>query len=159
MKNALILIGCPESPSQTPLAIYASYKLSNLGYKVTIASTPAASKLIEVSDPEEHYVKNKINIDKSLSDLKKDQYDLLLGLIPKDAAASYFVTFYHILETQSIAIIFEKDSTILENLTKTVEENTDSNIVSVRAYHNPTPIRVQFDKIINELEESGELGD
>ena len=26
--KALILLGCPETPSQTPMSIYASYKLS-----------------------------------------------------------------------------------------------------------------------------------
>ena len=28
MKKAIILLGCPESPSQTPLAIYATNKLT-----------------------------------------------------------------------------------------------------------------------------------
>ncbi len=52
MKKALILLGCPEAPSQTPLAIYTTYALKKVGYEVTIASTPSASKLLEVSDPE-----------------------------------------------------------------------------------------------------------
>ncbi|HNS25584.1 MAG TPA: DUF1890 family protein, partial [Methanobacteriaceae archaeon] len=42
MKKALILLGCPESPSQTPLAIYAAYKLDKMGFEVTLASTPSA---------------------------------------------------------------------------------------------------------------------
>lgn len=41
--KALILLGCPETPSQTPMSIYASYKLSEKGYDVTIAANPAAS--------------------------------------------------------------------------------------------------------------------
>lgn len=47
--KALILLGCPETPSQTPMSIYASYKLSEKGYDVTIAANPAASKLVKVS--------------------------------------------------------------------------------------------------------------
>ncbi|MGZ7047149.1 MAG: DUF1890 family protein, partial [Methanobacterium sp.] len=26
MKKALVLLGCPESPSQTPMAVYVTYK-------------------------------------------------------------------------------------------------------------------------------------
>ncbi|KZX17025.1 hypothetical protein MBCUT_04310 [Methanobrevibacter cuticularis] len=151
MKKALLLLGCPESPSQTPMAIYASSKLSQLDYEITIASTPAASKLLEVSDPNGYYVKDKIDIDSCLSTLEEKQYDLLLGFVSKDAAASYFVTFYHILQTESIALIFEKDPDVLEDLTKTVEENTEGKIVSVKAFHNPNPIKVRFDKILAEL--------
>ena len=50
--KALILLGCPETPSQTPLSIYATHKLSEMGYDVTIAANPAAKKLVMVSDPE-----------------------------------------------------------------------------------------------------------
>ena len=50
--KALILLGCPETPSQTPMAVYAFSKLTKLGYDVTIAANPAAAKLVKVSDPE-----------------------------------------------------------------------------------------------------------
>ena len=39
--KALILLGCPETPSQTPMAVYAFSKLSKIGYDVTIAANPA----------------------------------------------------------------------------------------------------------------------
>ena len=151
MKNALILLGCPEVPSQTPMAIYASYKLSELGYDVVIASNPAASKLVDVSDPEQYYVKNRINIDSCLNDLTEGQYDLLLGFVHKDAAASYFVTFDQILQTKSIALIFEKDQTLIDEFISIVKESTDAQIVDAKAYHNPNPIRVKLDKALKEL--------
>lgn len=151
MKKALILLGCPESPSQTPMAIYATQKLSKMNYDVTIASTPSASKLLEVSDPEEYYVKNKINIESSLENLNQGDYDLLIGFVHKDAAASYFVTFYHILQCEAIALVFEKDSEVLKEFENIVKENTEAKIVSVRAFHNPTPLRVKFDKIVENL--------
>ena len=109
MKKVLILLGCPESPSQTPLALYTAHQLKKIGYEVTVASTPSAAKLLEVSDPEEFYVQQKIDIEKCLENLEEKDYDILIGFVHKDAAVSYFVTFYHILNTRSIAIIFEKD--------------------------------------------------
>ncbi len=151
MEKALILLGCPEAPSQTPMAIYASYKLSHLGYDVTIAANPAATKLIKVSDPEEVYVHNMVNIDKCLNEIKPHDYDLLVGFVHKDAAASFFVTFYHILQTKSIALVFERDADVLAEYVDMVSENTDAEIVAVRAYHNPTPLRVRFDKAVEGL--------
>ncbi len=151
MKKALILLGCPESPSQTPMAVYVTYRLKNMGYEVTTASTPSAMKLLEVGDPEGHYIEKKIDIDSCIDKLESGSYDLLVGFIHKDAAASYFVTFYSILNTTSIAIIFEKDPEKLEEFENIVSESTDANIVSARAYHNPTPLRVRFDKMIKKL--------
>ncbi len=157
MKKALILLGCPESPSQTPMAVYATYKLKKMGYEVTTASTPSAMKLLEVGDPEELYIQNKVDIDSCIEKLDKGTFDLLVGFIHKDAAVSYFVTFYSILDTKSIAIVFEKDADKLAEFVDTVSESTDAEIVSARAYHNPTPLRVKFDKTLQKLEESNAL--
>ena len=120
MKKALILLGCPESPAQTPMAIYVTYKLKKMGYEVTTASTPSAMKLLEVGDPEGVYIENKIDIDSCIEKLDKGAFDLLVGFIHKDAAVSYFVTFYSILDTTSIAIVFEKDADKLIEFENTV---------------------------------------
>ena len=152
MKKALILLGCPESPSQTPMAIYVTYKLKKMGYEVTTASTPSAMKLLEVGDPEGFYIENKIDIDSCLDNLDRGTFDLLVGFIHKDAAVSYFVTFYSILDTTAIAIIFEKDADQLFEFESAVSETTNARIVSARAYHNPTPLRVKFDKMLKKLE-------
>jgi len=157
MKKALVLLGCPESPSQTPMAVYVTYKLKEMGYDVTTASTPSAMKLLEVGDPEGHYIENKIDIDSCIDKLDKGSFDLLIGFIHKDAAVSYFVTFNSILDATSIAIIFEKDAEKLEDFQNMVSESTNATIVSARAFHNPTPLRVRFDKALKKLNESGEI--
>jgi hypothetical protein len=153
MKKALILLGCPESPAQTPLAIYTTFRLTEKGYMVTVASTPSAKKLLEVADPDENYVKNKMDIEKCLDGLEEGLYDFLVGFVHKDAAVSYFVTFYHILNCKSLALVFHRDPEKLEYFEKTIQENTEAEIVSARAYHNPTPIRVRLDKSLQKLEE------
>ena len=143
--KALILLGCPETPSQTPMSIYASYKLSEKGYDVTIAANPAASKLVKV------YIQEMVDLDDCLANVQEGEYDLLLGFVHKDAAASYFVTFYQLLQTKSIALVFEKDSELLKEYTEIVSENTDAEVISVRAFHNPNPIKVNLDKVLKEL--------
>jgi hypothetical protein len=152
MEKALILLGCPESPSQTPLALYTAHKLTKMGFDVTVASTPSAAKLLEVSDSEGFYVTNKVDLEKCLENLEEKEYDLLIGFVHKDAAVSYFVTFYHILNTKSIAIVFEKDPDLLEKFLDDLKENTEADLISARAYHNPTPLRVKIDKAFKELE-------
>ena len=151
MKKALVLLGCPESPSQTPMAVYAANKLSELDYDVTVAANPAATKLVKVSDPKKVYVKSIVDLDRCLNDIKKGDYDLFVGFVHKDAAASFFITFYHLLQCESIALVFEKDMELLESYVDMVQENTDAKIVAVKAFHNPTPIRVRFDKVLEEL--------
>jgi len=153
MKKVLILLGCPESPSQTPLALYTAHKLTKMGYDVTVASTPSAAKLLEVSDAEEFYVQQKVDLEKCLEDLEEKDYDILVGFVHKDAAVSYFVTFYHILNARSFAIVFEKDADILEKFLSDLKENTDATLISARAYHNPTPLRVKIDRAFKELED------
>jgi hypothetical protein len=151
MKKALILIGCPEAPSQTPLTLYVAYKLGQIGYNVTVAANPAANKLLEISDPENHYFNDKIDIEKLLNNLTPNSYDLLIGLVHKDAAASYFVTYYHILKTKSIALIFEKDADLLNEFVNIIDESTDAEMIVARVFHNPTPLKVKFDKILKNL--------
>lgn len=149
--KALILLGCPEAPSQTPMAVYASYKLKELGYDVSIASNPAAAKLLEVSDPENNYLGELLNIDKCLDNLEEKQYDLLLGFVHKDAAASFFITYYHILQTKAIALVFEQDIDLVNEYVEMVESSTDAEIVAVRAFHNPNPLRARLDKALTKL--------
>jgi hypothetical protein len=153
LKKALILLGCPEAPSQTPMAVYSVYKLSEMGYEVTVASTPSATKLLDVSDPDGYYIKNKVDIESCLENLEEGSFDLLVGFVHKDAAVSYFVTFYHILNTTAIAVVFERDHDVLEKYIEDIIESTDATIVSARAYHNPTPLRVKFDRAIKQLED------
>lgn len=150
--KALVLLGCPETPSQTPLSIYATHKLTQMGYDVTIAANPAAKKLVMVSDPENHYINEMVDLEKLLGEINQGDFDLLLGFVHKDAAASFFVTFYHLLNTKSIALVFERDMDLVEEYTNMVAESTDATIVSVRAFHNPTPIKVRLDKALKELE-------
>ncbi len=150
--KALVLLGCPETPSQTPLSIYATHKLTQMGYDVTIAANPAAKKLVMVSDPEKHYINKMADLEKLLGEINEGDFDLLLGFVHKDAAASFFVTFYHLLNTESIALVFERDMDLVEEYTNMVAENTEATVVSVRAFHNPTPIKVRLDKALKELE-------
>jgi hypothetical protein len=134
------------------MAAYAAHQLETMGYQVTVAANPSALKLLQISDPKECYIKKVIDIEKCLEETDEKEYDLFLGFVHKDAAVSYFITFYHILNTTSIAMIFHRDADTLIDFEDTVKENTDAIIVSARAHHNPTPIRVRLDRALKKLE-------
>jgi hypothetical protein len=40
---------------------------------------------------------------------------------------------------------------LLKEYTEIVSENTDAEVISVRAFHNPNPIKVNLDKVLKEL--------
>lgn len=48
-KSALLVMGCPEVPVQTSVALYLSNKLNKAGHDVVVAGTDAALKLLKVS--------------------------------------------------------------------------------------------------------------
>jgi hypothetical protein len=151
--KALILLGCPETPSQTPMAVYAFDKLTKLGYDVTIAANPAAAKLVKVSDPEDYYHLKLVDLERTLGEISEGDYDLLVGFVHKDAAAAFFVTFEQILNTKSIALVFARDIDVVGEFVDMIEESgSKAKIYAVRAFHNPSPIKINFDKALKELE-------
>lgn len=151
--KALVLLGCPETPSQTPMAVYVFNTLTKMGYDTTIAANPAASKLVKISDPENHYNLNLKDLERLLGEVNEGDYDLLVGFVHKDAAASFFVTFEQIIQCKSLALVFSRDADEVEQFVNMIEESgCSSKIVAVRAFHNPSPIKVKFDKAIKEFE-------
>ena len=151
--KALVLLGCPETPSQTPMAVYVFNKLTKMGYDTTIAANPAAKRLVTVSDPEDYYNLNIVDLERLLGEIKEGDYDLLVGFVHKDAAASFFVTFEQILQCRSLALVFSRDGNEVEEFVNMIEESgSNAVITAVRAFHNPSPIKVRFDKAIKEFE-------
>ena len=151
--KALVLLGCPETPSQTPMAVYVYNKLTKMGYDTTIAANPAAKKLVKVSDPEDYYHLDLVDLERHLGEIKEGDYDLLVGFVHKDAAAPFFVTFDQILQTKSLALVFSRDADEVAEFVSMIEESgSNALITAVRAFHNPSPIKVKFDKAIKEFE-------
>ncbi len=152
--NALLLLGCPEVPSQTPMALYAVDKLTDMGYDVTISSNPAAAKLVKVSDPKGYYKHKNVNIDNFLDQVEDSDFDLILGFVHKDAAAAYFSTYCALIgAAKKIALVFQRDPALVEEYADMVSQSTDAEIIKVKAYHNPNPIRVSLDKALAKLNE------
>ena len=68
--TALILLGCPQVPVQTSLAIYLCHALKAHGILPTIAGTTSARKLVDVADPEGHYIGPFIDLDACIAHVR-----------------------------------------------------------------------------------------
>ena len=151
--KALVLLGCPETPSQTPMAVYVFNKLTKMGYDTTIAANPAAKKLVKISDPENYYNLNLVDLERLLGEVSEGDFDLLVGFVHKYAAASFFVTFEQIIQCKSLALVFSRDADEVAEFVEMIEESgSNALIAAVRAFHNPSPIKVKFDRAIKEFE-------
>ena len=94
-----------------------------------------------------------VDLERTLGDISEGDYDLLVGFVHKDAAASFFVTFEQILQCKSLALVFSRDADEVAEFVNMIEESgSNSVITAVRAFHNPSPIKVKFDKAIKEFE-------
>ncbi|MEA1966302.1 MAG: DUF1890 family protein, partial [Euryarchaeota archaeon] len=94
MSNALFLLGCPESPVQTAIALYLANGLKRDSIDVTVAGTKAAIALLKVSDPEGNYVRKTADLDSCIENLaeKKVDFDLCFVFVRNDAGISYLST-------------------------------------------------------------------
>lgn len=150
--KALLLLGCPEVPSQTPMAMYTISKLSDMGYEVTVSSNPAAAKLLKVSDPKDYYKHKNVNIDRFLENAGEEEFDLIIGFVHKDSAATYFITYCSVVKySKAIALVFHREPSLVQDYSKMVSESTDAEVVTSIAYHNPNPIKVNLNKALENL--------
>ncbi len=141
--NALLLMGCPELPVQTAAALYIANRLNREGFEVTTAGNKAAVGLLLNSDPEKHYIRKVMDLDRCIAALaeKKMDFDLCFVFIHSDSGISYLATIKSLSKAKTVAVIFGKE---IEPL---IEASGDSIIIAAKAVHNPTPLRVQIDGV------------
>lgn len=141
--KALLLMGCPELPVQSAAALYIANKLNNEGFEVTVAGNNAALSLLLNSDPERHYVKKVIELDRCIANLaeKKIDFDICFVFIHSDSGISYLATVKSLSKAKTIAVIFGKE---IDSL---IEASGDSIIIAAKAVHNPTPLKVKIDEV------------
>jgi len=152
--NALLLLGCPESPVQTGIALYLASRLGKEGIDVTVAGTRSALNLIKVSDPDGHYVGGidgtggMVDLDLCIANLaeKKIDFDLSFEFIHNDAGISYLATMHSISNAKLFAIIFGNNA---DALASSVDFDCEK-LVSATA-HNPIPMKKKIDGVMADM--------
>jgi len=146
--KVLLMMGCPEVPIQTSIALYLSHKLTNLGFDVTVAGTGAATQLLKVSDSDGYYAKKLVNLDNTLEDVieKKTDFDICFAFMHNDAGMTYAATMSAISQAKLYSIVFGRNA---EALAETIEFDCEK-IVAVDV-HNPIRLKNKLDKVVEEI--------
>ncbi|RZN33540.1 MAG: DUF1890 domain-containing protein [Methanophagales archaeon ANME-1-THS] len=151
MKLALLLLGCPEVPVQTGVALYLASGLKNAGMAVYAAGTDSALDLLKISDPKGCYLdpEKLIGLDTCIEALaeKRMDFDLCSVFVHNDAGLSYLATIQSLSTAKLYAIIFGKDA---EALAAQIEFTCEK--LAARAVHNPAPLKRMIDATIKEVE-------
>jgi hypothetical protein len=149
-KKALLLLGCPEVPVQTSIALHLLDKLKRAGMHVSVAGTAAALELLNVSDPMGHYVDTAamINLDKCIASLaeKRSDFDVCFIFVHNDAGISYLATIQGISKAKLFAIIFGNDA---ESISGQIDCKCEKLVA--KTVHNPLPLKKKLDDTIKEV--------
>ena len=146
--KVLLMVGCPEVPIQTSIALYLSHKLTNLGLDVTVAGTDAATKLLKVSDSDGYYAKKLVDLDKTLEDIieKKADFDICFAFMYNDAGMTYAATMSAISQARLYSLVFGSHA---ETLAETIEFECEK--IVAKAVHNPVQLKSKLDKVVGEI--------
>lgn len=145
--KGILLLGCPEVPVQTSLAIYLTSLLNKSGVQVRIAGNMAALELIRTADPAGFYVKDTADLDATIGALasKDVDFDICYVFIHNDAGVSYLATVSALVSGYCAGIIFGDNAQALG------EQCDDLGLTNIRAraVHNPRPLK---SRILSEVE-------
>lgn len=150
-KKALLLLGCPEVPVQTGIALYLASGLKDAGLAVYAAGTESALELLRLSDPKGYYLNPEqlMSLDTCIAALaeKQMEFDLCSVFVHNDAGLSYLATIRSLSSAKLYAIIFGKHA---EALSGQVEFACEKLVA--RAVHNPAPLKEKIDELVREVE-------
>ncbi|AKB20165.1 MULTISPECIES: DUF1890 domain-containing protein [unclassified Methanosarcina] len=146
--KVLLMMGCPEVPIQTSIALYLSHKLTNTGFDVTVAGTGAATQLLKVSDSDGYYAKKLANLDNTIEDIieKKADFDICFAFMHNDAGMTYAATMSAISQGKLYSIVFGRNA---EALAETIEFDCDK--IVAKDVHNPVRLKNKLDKVVEEI--------
>jgi len=144
-KSAVLVLGCPQVPVQTGIALYLISQLRKKGIRATIAGNRAARLLIEVSDPERHYISEVMDLDRYISELaeQKRDFDYHFVFIHNDAGVSYGATVQALTGSPVIAVIYGEH---FQEVAGDIEFPCEK--VMAKAVHNPMPLKNKLDEVL-----------
>jgi hypothetical protein len=146
-KVALLVLGCPEVPVQTSIALYLMGVLQKRGIHPVVAGTKAARALLDVADSDRHYVGDLIDLDQCIGEIaeKRRDADLCFVFIHKDSGISYAATMASLLQGKIYALVFgDHAQDLADQITFPIH------LITARATHNPAPLKNRIDAMAGE---------
>ena len=146
-KNALILLGCPQVPVQTSIALWLCAALNTRGVPCLVGGTPAARALLEVADPDRHYLTETGDLDAIIDAIAEGtrEVDAVFVLVHNEAAVAYTATMVALGSGTTYALVFGGETE--ERIGDLAE--VDCHIIAAEGSHNPRPLRRQVQEVLD----------
>ena len=144
IKSALLVLGCPQVPVQTSIALYLINKLKKSAIVPVVAGNKAANTLLIVADPDRHYLGEVIDLDRAVAQIteKKREFDRCFVFIHNDAGISYAATMGAISSAKIFTLVYGEH---YESLVKQID--FPCTIIAAKAVHNPLPLKKALDEV------------
>lgn len=143
-KTALIVLGCPQVPVQTSIALYLMQRLKKAGITPVVAGNRAANTLLVVADTERHYLGEVMDLDRAvalIADRKRD-FELCFVFIHNDAGVSYAATMGAISKARLFVLVYGEHH---EEQAKKIDFSCT--MIAAKAVHNPLPLKKALDEV------------
>jgi hypothetical protein len=143
-KTALLVLGCPQVPVQTSIALYLMNRLKKAGITPVVAGNKAANTLLVVADPDRHYLGEVMDLDRAVAQIsdKKRDFDTCYVFIHNDAGVSYAATMGAISTAKLYTIVYGEH---YEEQVKKIEFPCTT--IAAKAVHNPLPLKKAIDEV------------
>ena len=144
IKSALLVLGCPQVPVQTSIALYLVNKLKKSAMVPVVAGNKAANTLLIVADPDRHYLGEIMDLDRAVAQIteKKREFDRCFVFIHNDAGISYAATMGAISRGKIFTLVYGEH---YEELVKQID--FPCTIIAAKAVHNPLPLKKALDEV------------
>jgi hypothetical protein len=141
-RSALLVLGCPQVPVQTSIALYLI--LREAGITPIVAGNRSAITLLVVADPKRHYLGEALDLDRAIDQIteKKRDFDLCFVFIHNDAGVSYAATMGAISRARLYAIIYGEH---YDQVAASIEFPCQN--IAAKAVHNPMPLKKMLDEV------------
>lgn len=142
--TALLVLGCPQVPVQTSIALYLINRLKKSGVVPVVAGNKSANTLLVIADPDRHYLGEVIDLDRTVALIseKKRDFDRCFVFIHNDAGISYAATMGAISKAKLFVLIYGEH---YDDLVKQVD--FPCTIIAAKAVHNPMPLKKAIDEV------------
>lgn len=142
--TALLVLGCPQVPVQTSIALYLINRLKKAGITPVVAGNKAANTLLVVADPDRHYLGEVMDLDRAVAQIsdKKRDFDSCYVFIHNDAGVSYAATMGAISKAKLFTIVYGEH---YEEQVKKIEFPCTT--IAAKAVHNPLPLKKAIDEV------------
>lgn len=142
--TALLVLGCPQVPVQTSIALYLAQRLKRAGITPVIAGNKAANTLLVVADPDRHYLGEVMDLDRAIAQIseKKRDFDRCFVFIHNDAGVSYAATMGAISKARLYVLIYGEH---FEEQQAKID--FPCTVMAAKAVHNPLPLKKALDEV------------